>query len=429
MPTVNVQELPKNALKLTVTVGAEEMKPHLDEAAQRISKQSAIPGFRPGKAGYDIVKQRVGEMKIYEEALEPIVRKTFVEAILGNSIETVGSPKFDVEKLAPGNDLVYTAEVARMPRVTALADFRKISVKAKKPEVTDRDVELTLKDLQRMQTKEVREATGAAAGPADKAVVSMHMKKGGVAVEGGSAEHHVIYLAEDYYIPGLKEKIIGMKEGGSASFTLPFPKDHVQKMLAGSDVDFDITLKELYRLEPPRLDDAFAVSLGQKDLAAMKELVRTNIRQEREAEERAREEREIISAIAKQSRFEDIPDLLLNEEINKMVHELKHGVEEQGAEFDGYLASLKKTLADLKIDFTPQAIMRIKAALIIREVAKQEKIEVPPAEVDAEIDRLAERLEDKEAKKQVYAPAYREYAETMMRNRKVVELLRSAMIK
>lgn len=429
MAEIKMEELPKNAVKLTVTIPAAETQPYLEEAAVRLSQATSIPGFRPGKAGYDIVKQRVGEMKIYEKALESIVRKTYVEAILANQIETVGSPKIDVEKLAPGNDIIYTAEVGRMPRVTKLADFRKQKVRSKGVDVSDQDIANTLKDLQRMQTKEIRAASGSETAPADKIVVSMNMKKDGVAVEGGSSPDHAIYLAEEYYIPGLKEKMIGMKEGESKTFMLPFPKDHTQKMLAGSNVDFDVTLKEIYHLELPELNDAFAASLGQKDFAALKTLIQGNLRQEKETEERARQEKEMLEQMAKESRFEDLPDLLVNEEIMRMVQELKRGVEEQGLDFEEYLKHLKKTYADLKMDFTPQAIVRLKVALVLRKIAKQEKVSVEDKEVDAELDRLAARYEDKEAKKRLYAPDFRDYTETLLRNRKVIDLLRQAMVR
>ncbi len=429
MAEIKMDELPKNTVKFTVRIPTEEARPYLEEAAVRISQSSSIPGFRPGKAGYDIVKQRVGEMKIYEEALESIVRKTYVEAILANQIETVGSPKIDVEKLAPDNDIVYTAEVGRMPRVTKLADFRKLKIKSKPSEVSDQDIANTLKDLQRMQTKEVRAVSGGAAAQNDKVIVSMNMKKDGVAIEGGSSPDHAIYLTEEYYIPGLKEKVIGMKEGESKTFTLPFPKDHTQKMLAGANIDFDVALKEIYHLELPELNDAFATSLGQKDFATLKELIRNNLKLEKENEERARQEKEMLELIAKESRFEDIPDLLVNEELGRMIMELKRGVEEQGLDFEEYVKHLNKTYADLKIDFTPQAIVRLKVALVLREIAKQEKVGVEEKEIDAELVRLAARYEDKEARKRLYDPDFRDYTRTLLQNRKVIDLLRQAMVR
>jgi trigger factor len=256
------------------------------------------------------------------------------------------------------------------------------------------------------------------------------MKLEGVPVEGGQSPNHAIYLTEEYYIPGLKEMVVGMKEGEDKAFKLDFPKDHAQKMLAGKPVEFEITLKELFHLEPPKLDDEFAAALGMKDLKMLRDTLKQNILDEKEKEEQARQEREMLEMVAKKSSFEEIPDLLINEEINKMVGELQRAVEAQGADFEKYVQSLNKTLAQMKIDFTPQALMRIKVALCIQKIAAQEEIKVDEKEIDSELDKIAEpHKENKEARDQIYSPQYREYVEQMMKNRKVIELLRGVIIK
>lgn len=429
MPSISVEEQEKNQVKLTFTVSPEEQQPFLEAAAEHISEHSTIPGFRPGKAGYEVVKQRVGEAKIMEEALEKMVRAYFVEAILKNEIDTVGSPKIDVVKMAPGNELVFTAEVTRMPAVKELADWKTFSVTANIPEVADADAELALKDLTRMQTKEVRAKEGSTVSETDKAVVSMDMKKDGVPVEGGQSPNHAVYLAEEYYIPGFKEQLIGLKEGESKTFTLPFPADHTQAFLAGQNVEFEILLKELFHLEPPQMDDSFAQSLGLKDFAMMKDLIHKNLLDEKIREEQMRQEKEALEMIANKTQFENIPDLLLNEEIEKMLRELKSRVEEQGMDFEKYIQSLKKTLAQVKLDFTPQALMRIKVAIAMREIAKREQISATEEELDKELDEVAARYEDAEAKKQIYSPDYRQYFEQVVLNRKVIETIKATVVK
>jgi trigger factor len=256
----------------------------------------------------------------------------------------------------------------------------------------------------------------------------MVIKKDGVAIDGGSSPNHAIYLTEDYYIPGLKEQLIGLKEDEHKTFTLSFPKEHVQKMLAGENADFEITIKELFHLEPPTIDDAFAVSIGMKDLSALRDAVSQNMLEEKTQEETVRQERGMLEMLSSKSKFEDIPDLLLNQEINKMIEELKRHVESQGLDLETYLSNLKRTLAQLKMDFTPQALTRIKVALAMRTVADKEQIEVDAKEVDTELDRLAEHYKDKEEKNQIYLPEYREYVESVLKNRKVIELLRTKMI-
>ncbi len=182
MATSKIEQLPKNLVKFTITVPVEELRPYLEAAAVQISEHSTIPGFRPGKAPFDVVKTRVGDIKLLEEALEKIVRKTYGDALTEHQVDTVGSPHIDVEKMVPNTDLVYTAEVARLPAVTRLADYAKVTVTGPKAEVTDKDMDQAVSDLLRMQTKEVRRAAGIEAGGTDKVVIAIDMKKAGVPV-------------------------------------------------------------------------------------------------------------------------------------------------------------------------------------------------------------------------------------------------------
>lgn len=428
MSQVKKDILEKNKIRFTITVSQEEMKPALEDAAQRIATEAKIPGFRPGKASFDAVKRQVGEMKVYEEALEQIVRKAFVEAVMDLKIDTVGSPKIDVEKLAPGNDLVFTAEVDRMPEVKMLTDYKAIKIKTKKKEISDKDVENALKDLMRMQTKEKRADKTHVVTKEDKVIVDLQMKKDGVGVEGGQGTNHAIYLNETYYIPGLAEKLVGAKEGEEKKFQLTFPEENHQKHLAGQKIDFEVNIKEVYELEHPELDDAFAESLGQKDMAGLKKILKENMQQEKDQEETYRQEKAMLEELAKKSQFEEIPDLLVNEEVNKMMRELESSITNQGGKMEDYLTQIKKTHADLKLDLTAQAITRIQVAIVIRKVAEEQKITVDEKDLDKELDHLAEQYKDEESKKKVYSPDYRDYAKSMMRNRKVIDYLRSVMI-
>lgn len=429
MPNITIEDLEKNRVKITVTVPVDDVQPHLEAAAKELASQTKIPGFRPGKAGFDVVKQRVGEMKLYEHALESIVRSTYVKALIDHDIESVGSPKIDVEKLAPGNPIVYTAEVARMPQVTELANLSKITVKQNPISVDDKEVDTVLKDLVRMQTKEVRVQKDTVATATDKAVVNMAMKKEGVPLEGGSSPNHHVHLGEDHYIPGFKDEVIGMKEGEQKSFTLTFPKEHGIKNLAGQKIDFDITLAELYHLECPPIDDGFAKELGQESLQALKEKLCENITHEKTQHEHDRQERELLETVAKKSQFDEIPDLLLNEEVNKMIDELKRRVEEQGGKFDDYLTHIKKSLTEIKLDLTPEALTRIKVALVLRKVAKDQEISASDTELDARLDEIAEPYQDdKAAKEQIYSPEYRQYIAHTLTNRKVIDWLKAQVL-
>lgn len=429
MPIIQKEELPKKKIKLTITVTPEEMTSFLQEAAEHISQETQIPGFRQGKAIYEAVKRHVGEMKILEQALEPMIRTFYVRALLENNLETVGSPKIDVEKMALGNDLVFTTESTLMPQVTTLANFDSLCVEAKKIDVTKEDVEKTLKELQRFQTKEVRAKKETSATKEHKIVVDMNIKKNGVSIEGGQGKGHGIYLNEPYYIPGFVEKVTGMKEDEQKNFDLAFPKEHYQKHLAGEQATFEVSLKEIYDLEPPALDDVFAKNLGQKDLESLKTLLKENLQKEQEQEEKLRQEKAILELLVEKSRFDELPDLLVNEEIQKMIEELQYHITQQGLDFQDYLTKMKKTLAELKLDFTQEAIKRIQVALILRHVAKTEHFSIETKKIDEEVEKQIQGQENEENKKQLSSAEYRNYLAVILKNRKVIDFLCKKMIK
>ncbi len=418
-----IKKIPEGAVEITFELTAEELRPQLEDAAQRLGTTAKIPGFRPGHVPYKMVEERVGAMKILEEALEPIVRKSYIEVILAEHLETLGSPRIEVEKLAPGNPLVFKTTVALMPAVTKLADYRALRSARKPQSVTDEEVDRLIRELQKTQTRETREnrpATGT-----DRVVIDLTISKDKLPIEGGATRGHSVLMDEPYYIPGFSEQIIGMREGEEKTFTLTFPSTHYNKTLAGGPADFHVTVREIYRRDSPTLDRAFVQSLGQKTLADLRVLLRDNLMREKTEKEEGRLELELLGKIVDGSTFDTIPDLLVNEEVGRMRHELERGTAAQGIEWKDYLAQIKKTEAELKLDFAPQAIRRVKTALVVRELAKQENITIADKEIDEELDRQAAHYEkDPETRDKIYSPEYREEVAHVLRNRKTVARLK-----
>lgn len=423
-----VKNLPKGMVELTFTMPIDELKADLVNAAKHLSEEHPIQGFRPGKAPMDVVQQRFGEMAIYEHALEHIVRREYVKAVTSEKMNAYGQPKVDIVKLAPGNPVEFTAVVAVIPHVDSLADFHKITVEQKPVKVEDKQIEDTLKELQKMRTKEVPAAREAKTG--DKIVVDMDLMLAGVPLEGGQARDHGIFLDEDYYIPGVKEQVIGLKSGDKKTFSVKFPSDHFQKNIAGKDVDIAVTVKDVFQLETPELDEDFAKKLGQDSIENLRTLLRKNMEEDAENKERQRAELELLEKLVDKSKFGDVPDAVLNDEVERMIDELKRSVAERGVPFEDYLQNIKKSVDDLKLEMTVQGLKRVKTAILIREIAEKESIEASDGDVLEEVQKQMNAYSgNPEAQARVRTDDYQDYLRTTLRNRKVIDVLGKQVVK
>lgn len=421
------KDLPQSQVELVITITPDEYQKHLVKAAERISEQTKIQGFRPGKAPYEIVKRTVGDMAILNEALETIVQESFYAAIKDEDLETVGMPKIEVDKVAPGNDLVYKATVALIPEIK-LGDLKKIKVDTEAKPVTDEQINEVVENLRKIRATEV--VKDGLAEEADMVMLDMDMKMDNVPVEGGQAKNYRVYLSEDHYIPGFNKELFGLKKGDQKTFPISFPKTHYQKHLAGKTVDVSVTINDVYERQLPELNEEFAKALGQESMERLRELLRTNLGKEAEQKANERAEIQIFDELMKISKFGDIPEVLLDAERKKMFYELTRDLERSGISIEDYLKDIKKTQEEMFNDFKEQAERRAKAALLSRQVAKEQNITVDDKEIDAEIAMMESMYQDnKEYLAQLRKPEVRNTIATIIQNRKVIGWLKEQVIK
>jgi len=382
---VTKKDLPKKQIELLFELTVEELKPFVETAAQEISAEKKIKGFRPGKAPYQMVVNEVGEMAIYQRASNLAITKTYFDYIEEQKIEVIDQPSIDILKLAPGNPFEYKATVSLIPQIE-MCDFEKIKIAALPAiKVEDKDIEKTVADLLRMRATQV--LTEAASKKGDMIDIDFDTYIDSVPIENGSAKKHNLIIGEGYMIPGFEDNLIGLKAGEEKEFELSFPKEYHEKSLVNKKAKFKIKVNAVYDVQLPKMDDEFAKGLGLKDAESLKKHITANIEREKQAQAEQKQELEIINALIEKSKFEDIPEVLINQEAHKMVHEMEDNIARQGMDFQNYLQHIKKTEADLKLDFVPDAIKRVKTALFMRAFAKQEKIEATHEEVHKELDR------------------------------------------
>lgn len=391
------EKLSPTQITVTVRVPYAELGPFFPKAAETISSEVDIEGFRKGKAPYGVVKNAVGEFKILEEAARLSINESFDKVLravaekefAGKSFEPVGDPIISVTKLAPDEELEFKITLSLLPQV-ALSDYAAIAKRVlaarRVPETTDAEVTAAIGELRESRAKLVTMSRGAQAG--DRIEVDFAATHGGVSIEGGESKRHPLILGQARFLPGFEDALLGMKAGDKREFSLPVPQDYGEKRMAGKVLAFKTEMRLVQAREVPEWNDEFAKSLGNfssaKDADAR---IREGLAREKESKERERLRMEMADEIARATSVE-LPEPLVTRELDKMLGELAVSLEGMGLKFDDYLTHLKKTADDLRREWRDDASRRVKIALVLREIARKEKIE-PNAE---DIEHAARRI-------------------------------------
>lgn len=421
---VEVEELPKSRVRFRIELESSEVQPHLSHAVQRISEKKPFPGFRPGKAPFDLVAKSLGEATIWEEAIEDIVRTSYVKVIREHKTKVIGQPEVQVEKIAPGNPVVYTATVAVLP-VVNLAPYERLRVERKTTHVSDEDVERAIEDMRGLLASRKPIERPAKFGDHVELDVDVFIDK--VPVEGGRSRRHPLILGEGAFIPGFEDRVVGMRKGETKEFVLAFPKDYRAQNLAGKIAGFRVTAQEVAELEKPDLNDAFAQRVAQvESVEKLRKRAHADLEKEQTERDDDAYEVALLNELVKRSTFGELPDVLIQSEVDRMVHELKHDVEKRGMKFPDYLATMKKDETALRNDLLPRARERVKTALVIRTVAVLEKVEVTEGEVAAEIERARQSAPQEQRNSPHFASEdFRDYVRTVLTNRKAVAAVKA----
>lgn len=420
---VNLKKLPQSQVEITVEVEALEVKKYLPQASALISRDLKIKGFRPGKAPFSLVEHLVGGQQIWEEAVKQGLSRFLAQAIAETKIEALGRPQISIQKIAPDNPLVFKVVLGVMPEVH-LGDYQKIRIsrtKVTKPNI--QDVAKVLKQLQQMRAQLTLVSRRARKG--DFVTIDFKTYLKNTPLEGGENKNHGFILGNGQFVPGFEKRLVGMQKGKEKEFELKLPRDYYQKRLASRLVRFSVKMNNIQKVKLPILDDHFAQGLGShfKSLAELQKGLQKNLFQEKITRAREKDELRLLDRICALAEVE-IPPVLIEAEKERMLAELEGDIKRQGGKFDGYLQSIKKSREELQKGWNEQAQKRLKTSLALREIARREKINVTPKEIEQEINSTLRRYPDtSQLRKQLQSPNYRDFVKNILTNRKTIRFL------
>ncbi|WP_146548117.1 trigger factor [Rummeliibacillus suwonensis] len=378
---------------LTVEVAAEKVDEALDKAFKKVVKQINVPGFRKGKLPRQLFEKRFGVESLFQDALEFLVNENYPIAIDEAGIEPVDQPEidFEIEDLGKHKEFKFTAKVTVKPEV-ALGDYKGLEVTKQETAVTDEEIEQQLKDQQNRLAELVVKEEGAIE-EGDTAVIDFEGFQDGVAFEGGKGENYSLEIGSGSFIPGFEEQLVGAKAGESKDVVVTFPEEYHAAELAGKEATFKVTVKEVKAKELPELDDDLAAEIDP-DVETLDEL-RTKLKEKAVSEKETSADtalRDDLVEKAAENATVEIPEVMIESEVNRMLQEYDQSLQMQGMNLDLYYQFSGQDEAALRAQMKEDAESRVRVALVLETIAEAEKIEAIEEDINSELEKMAEQF-------------------------------------
>ena len=377
----------KSTVKITIDLTAKEWKDAIELAYNKTKGRYSVPGFRKGKVPQKVLESAYGVGVFYEEAINQAFPKYYTEILeKETTIEPVASPDLDIKKISE-KGITMIAIVAVKPEVV-IGAYKGITYKKNVYNVKDEDVEEELKRLQERNSRLV-DVTDRAVENGDNVVIDYSGSVDGVKFEGGTAEKQTLVIGSGTFIPGFEDQIIGMNIGEDRDINVKFPDEYHAENLKGKDAVFAIKLHEIKKKELPEINDEFIKeSVGAESVDAYKK--ETKERLEKQNADRAERELEdeIIKKVTETTDVE-IPDAMIENQIDRMVQEMEYRLSYQGLKLADYLKYMDKSMEDFRKDYVEQATEYVKSQLVIETIIEREEIVATDEEVEKRVEEMA----------------------------------------
>ena len=418
-----VENVEKNVVKLTIEEDAERFNESLKKAYLKTRGRFSIPGFRKGKAPMDLIEKYYGENVFYEEALNIIFPEAYEAAVREHGIVPVDSPELDIEQIGRDKNLIFTAKVTVKPEVK-LGQYKEFNLEKEQVNITDEDVQ---KELERIRERNARLVSAEDRPVQDKDIVNIDFEGfiDGKPFEGGSAKGYTLTVGSNTFIPGFEEQLVGAALNQEVEVNVTFPDDYHNEELKGKPAVFKVRVNEIKYRELPNLDDEFAQDVSEFDtLEEYKADIRKKLEERASQEAERKYENEIIRKAVENAEV-DIPEVMVERQINNILKRLEMALAYQGINMKSYMEIMGLDEKKMREDYRERALEEVKTDLVLEKIAQTEKIEASDEEVEKEIVEMAEKYNQKpeEFKKHLQNDDIEYIKDTIIR-RKTIELMK-----
>ncbi len=385
------EETKKNIHEVVIKIDGEAWKNALDKAFKVKSKDAKVDGFRKGKVPRDIYEKHFGKESLWLEAADTVLQDAYTKAMEESKLVPVVQPDVSLKNLS--DELVeFTFKIITKPEVN-VKKYKGLKVAKEEVKVTKEEIEHELSHVLEKYTELVTKEGKVENG--DIAVIDFEGFKDGVTFDGGKGENYSLEIGSHTFIPGFEEQVIGMSAGEEKDINVTFPEDYGVKDLKGAPVVFKVKVNEVKTKEARELDEDFFEDLGLEGVDS-KEKLEAEIEKSIKAQKEMDVENKYIDAILEEVSKNvevDIPEEMVNEEIDRLKKRFEEQMRMQGISLDLYYQFTKSTEEDLRNQLEKEAYSNVLYRLMLEEIMTLEKIEVTEEEAEKEAEELAKKYQ------------------------------------
>ena len=414
-PTITLERRPQSLVAINVEVPPDRVEQAAEKAFRRLVQRASIPGFRPGKAPRALYERQYGSDHLYEEAARDLVDEYYRQAVDAHDLHPLHQPDVDIKRLGRGEPLVFEATVAVRPPVE-LGDYKAHGQTVQPKIVTDEEVEKVVAGM-REHHAELRPVQRAAQTD-DVLTVDVDVTLDGKALPPFGRNAH-IEVGREYAINGLSEGLLGASEGEARTLELDFPSDYQDADLRGKKGVFSVKVNQVSEKILPELDDEFAKTVGVESIDTLRKNVRGELAHAAFHEARDEAAEKALGHAIDTAKLE-VPEVLIEDELDHMVADLKQRLSQQGLSYEEFLLRAKKTEDEIKGEWREAARRRASSMLVLDEIAKREEIGVTSDELAQELATIPLDPQNPQA---IREPRVLSALARSLRNRKVIDRL------
>lgn len=413
-----------NIAKFEFDVKYDDFEKAINKVYNRNKKRYRLDGFRAGHVPRRVLEKMYGPEIFYDEAIQLVFPEPYEKAIEELQLEPIAQPNVDLDDIEKGKDITFKVDVETKPH-PVLGDYDNLIIEEVEAEVTDADIENELKKQQEENARlipiEDREAK-----EGDTVNIDFDGYLDGERFEGGKAEDYDLVLGSKTFIEGFEDQVAGHKVGDKFDVNVTFPEDYQAKEFQGKDAKFEVEINSITEKELPEIDDEFAMDISEfETLDELKADLKEKLKEDKENYRTNMMQNQAIDALVRASEV-SAPESMVNSEIDIEMQNLDQRLQQMGISLAQYVEMTQMDINEIRNQYKEQAEARVKANLVIDEVALKEGFEVSDEEIEAEINESAKMygVDDIEKFKEIFSKNVSDdTVKENIRRRKAVEFL------